>query len=112
MPGAAQSGRGSRGNRIPIAFIWTWQESQFDHGSASGDEKYAGWFEQMHERTFNHFPDPAHGGWYGYSQRDGSVSTPLKGGMWKGFFHTPPALWLCWKLLGEMLDSPGDHCRT
>ena len=71
----------------------------------SQDEKYARWFEQMHEWTFQHFPDPEYGGWYGYLHRDGSLSTPLKGGMWKGFFHTPRALWLCWKLLDEMLDS-------
>jgi len=69
----------------------------------SGDEKYAGWFERMHDWTFDHFPDPDLGGWYGYLHRDGSLSTPLKGGMWKGFFHTPRALWLCWKLLSDML---------
>ena len=70
----------------------------------SGDDKYARWFEQMHEWSFAHFPDPEYGGWYGYLRRDGSLSTPLKGGMWKGFFHTPRALWLCWKLLGKMLN--------
>lgn len=70
----------------------------------SADDKYAGWFERMHEYTFAHFPDPEFGDWYGYLHRDGGLSTPLKGGMWKGFFHTPRALWLCWKLLGEMLD--------
>ena len=69
----------------------------------SGDAKYAAWFERMHDWTFAHFPDPEYGGWYGYLRRDGSVSTRLKGGMWKGFFHTPRALWLCWRLLGEML---------
>ena len=69
----------------------------------SRDAKYARWFEEMHEYSFARFPDPEYGGWYGYLRRDGSVSTPLKGGMWKGFFHTPRALWLCWTLLGEML---------
>ena len=69
----------------------------------SRDQKYADWFERMQEWTFQHFPDPEYGGWYGYLRRDGSLSTPLKGGMWKGFFHTPRALWLCWKLLGDML---------
>ncbi len=69
----------------------------------SGDDGYARWFERLHEWTFAHFPDPEYGGWYGYLRRDGSLSTPLKGGMWKGFFHTPRALWLCWRLLGEML---------
>ena len=33
----------------------------------SGDEKYARWFEQMHEWTFAHFPDPEYGGWSGQS---------------------------------------------
>ncbi len=69
----------------------------------SGDESYAGWFERLHAWTFGHFPDAEYGGWFGYLHRDGGVSTPLKGGMWKGFFHTPRALWLCWRLLGEML---------
>ncbi|MCY3917223.1 MAG: AGE family epimerase/isomerase [Chloroflexi bacterium] len=69
----------------------------------SGDEKYARSFEQMHDWTFDHFPDREFGGWFGYLHRDGGLSTPLKGGMWKGFFHSPRALWLCWVLLGEML---------
>ena len=69
----------------------------------SGDETYAGFFERMHDWTFARFPDAEYGGWFGYLRRDGSLSTPLKGGMWKGFFHTPRALWLCWRLLGEML---------
>ena len=68
----------------------------------SRDAKYADWFTQMHDYTFAHFPDDEYGGWYGYLRRDGSLSTPLKGGMWKGFFHTPRALWLCWRLLGQM----------
>ncbi len=46
--------------------------------------------------------DEEYGGWQGYLHRDFSLSTPLKGGMWKGFFHTPRALWLCWRLLGDM----------
>ncbi|MCY3865903.1 MAG: AGE family epimerase/isomerase [Chloroflexi bacterium] len=70
----------------------------------SGDEKYARSFEQMHDWTFDHFPDREFGGWFGYLHRDGGLSTPLKGGMWKGFFHSPRALWLCWRLLGEMLS--------
>lgn len=69
----------------------------------SRDAQYSVWFEQMHQWSFAHFPDTEHGAWYGYLHRDGSVSTPLKGGMWKGFFHTPRALWLCWRLLSEMV---------
>ena len=69
---------------------------------SSGDAKYATWFEQMHDYTFARFPDADDGGWYGYLRRDGSLSTRLKGNLWKGFFHTPRSLWLCWRLLGEM----------
>lgn len=71
----------------------------------TSDVKYFNWFEQMHEWSFEHFSDSDFGGWYGYLHRDGTLSTPLKGGMWKGFFHTPRALWLCWTLLGKMLAS-------
>jgi N-acylglucosamine 2-epimerase len=68
----------------------------------SGDVKYASWYEQVHAWTFKHFPDPAHGEWFGYLHRDGSVSTRLKGNMWKGPFHIPRALLNCWKLLTAM----------
>ncbi len=50
------------------------------------------WYDRLHAWTFQHFPDPAHGEWYGYLRRDGSVLTPLKGSVWKGFFHLPRAL--------------------
>ncbi|MBN2446325.1 MAG: AGE family epimerase/isomerase [Phycisphaerae bacterium] len=68
-----------------------------------GDEKYARMYEQVHEYTFGHFPDPEHGEWFAYLRRDGSVLSPLKGGTWKGPFHVPRALLLCWKLLEEMI---------
>lgn len=62
---------------------------------ASPDARYTDWFERIHEWTFGHFPDPECGEWYGYLRRDGGVSTPLKGGIWKGFFHVPRCLLLC-----------------
>lgn len=68
----------------------------------TGEDRYADWHTRVHEWTFANFPDPEYGEWYGYLHRDGSISTPLKGGMWKGFFHLPRALWLCYTLLGEM----------
>ena len=68
----------------------------------TGDAKYAGMYEQVHEWTFAHFPDREFGEWFGYLHRDGTVSTPLKGGIWKGPFHIPRALLYCWKLLEEM----------
>jgi N-acylglucosamine 2-epimerase len=63
------------------------------------DERYARWHKQVHDWTFKHFPDPDFGEWFGYLHRDGRVSTRLKGNMWKGPFHIPRMLRVCWKLL-------------
>lgn len=35
------------------------------------------------------FPDPEFGESYRYLHRDGRVSTPIKGGCWKGALHVP-----------------------
>lgn len=69
----------------------------------TGVARFAEWFERLHAWTFAHFPDPEFGEWFGYLHRDGSVSTPLKGGIWKGPFHVPRAQLYCWKLLEERL---------
>ena len=65
----------------------------------TGDDTYARWHRQVHDWSFRHFPDPEHGEWYGYLHRDGRLSVPLKGNMWKGPFHLPRMLWYCWRLL-------------
>ncbi|MBN2447003.1 MAG: AGE family epimerase/isomerase [Phycisphaerae bacterium] len=70
-----------------------------------GDERYARMFEQVHEYAFAHFPDPRHGEWFGYLRRDGARSLNLKGNLWKGPFHVPRALMLCWKLLDAMAEG-------
>ena len=41
-------------------------------------------------------------GWEGAMHRDGSVSSTIKGNMWKGPFHLPRMELYCWKLLEEM----------
>jgi len=69
---------------------------------ATNDERYADWFMKMHQWTFDHFPDADHGEWFGYLHRDGSLSTPLKGATWKGPFHVPRCLLLCWKALEQI----------
>jgi N-acylglucosamine 2-epimerase len=74
-----------------IATLLAWE--------VSGDRKYAEWHRQVHDWSFRHFGDPEHGEWYGYLHRDGRVSVPLKGNMWKGPFHLPRMLWYCWRLL-------------
>ena len=55
--------------------------------------------------AFAHFPDPQHGEWYGYLDRRGEVTHRFKGGPYKGCFHVPRALWLCWRLLQKLEDS-------
>ncbi|MEM8669769.1 MAG: AGE family epimerase/isomerase [Planctomycetota bacterium] len=67
----------------------------------TGNAKYASWHEQIHDWTYTHFPDTDHGEWYGYLHRDGRISTPLKGNLWKGPFHLPRMQWTCWKILEE-----------
>ncbi len=68
----------------------------------TGEQRFADLFEKVHDYTFSHFPDREYGEWFGYLRRDGSPSTTLKGNLWKGPFHVPRALLLCWKLLDEM----------
>ncbi|MBI3004040.1 MAG: AGE family epimerase/isomerase [Ignavibacteriales bacterium] len=67
----------------------------------TGDEKYLGWHKDVHEWAYKHFPDPVHGEWFGYLHRDGSLSTRVKGTMWKGPFHLPRMQLYCWKMLEE-----------
>ncbi len=69
----------------------------------TGDQKYARWHKMAHDWSYAHFPDPVHGEWFGYLRRDGTVSTTLKGNMWKGFFHLPRMQWYCRQRLDEMI---------
>lgn len=71
----------------------------------TGDTRYARWHEAVHDWTYAHFPDPLHGDWFGYLHRDGSLSTRVKGNMWKGPFHIPRMQWYCWQLLEGTLGK-------
>jgi N-acylglucosamine 2-epimerase len=66
------------------------------------DPRYGKMHRMVHDWAYGHFPDSKYGEWYGYLHRDGSLSTPLKGNMWKGFFHLPRMQWYCWQRLEEM----------
>jgi N-acylglucosamine 2-epimerase len=68
----------------------------------SGREKYLRWHLQLKDWSFSHFADAEHGEWYGYLLRDGSISSTLKGSLWKSFFHHPRALWMCRNIAREM----------
>lgn len=69
----------------------------------TGDKKYADWHKQVHDWTFKHFPDSEHGEWYGYLHRDGTVSVPLKGNIWKGPFHIPRMYLKAWEICEDIL---------
>ncbi|MGK7938026.1 MAG: AGE family epimerase/isomerase [Xenococcaceae cyanobacterium] len=55
------------------------------------------WYQKVHDYTWQHFADPEYGEWFGYLDRHGEVLLNLKGGKWKGCFHVPRALYLCWQ---------------
>jgi N-acylglucosamine 2-epimerase len=76
-----------------IATLMAWQ--------MTGDPRHAARHQLVHEWSFRRFPDPVYGEWYGYLHRDGSVSQPAKGNLYKGPFHLPRMLWRCMRLLGE-----------
>lgn len=64
------------------------------HG-LTGEPRYAEWHERIADWAFSHFQDREHGEWYGYLNRDGSLSNTLKGSLWKSFFHHPRCLSAC-----------------
>ncbi len=72
----------------------------------SGNE--ADWeaFKTVDAYTFDHFPDSTHGEWYGYLNREGTVTHRFKGAPYKGCFHVPRTLLLCSKLLRSLDSEP------
>jgi N-acylglucosamine 2-epimerase len=71
----------------------------------TNDKKYLEMYERVHGWNRAHFPDPEFGEWYGYLHRDGRVSVPSKGSLWKGPFHLPRMLWYCESLLANRPES-------
>ena len=63
------------------------------------------WYGRVHAYTWERFPDPEHGEWFGYLNRRGEVLLPLKGGKWKGCFHVPRALYLCSQLFEDIAQT-------
>ena len=68
-------------NEMLIAFLMAYK--------LTGEEKYLEKYKLVHEYTFKHFKDEKYGEWYGYLRRDGSISTDLKGNIFRGPFHIP-----------------------
>ena len=65
----------------------------------TGDQKYADWHARVHDWSYQHFPDPEQGEWFGYLDRTGRVTSKLKGGLWKGPFHLPRMQLVCSQIL-------------
>jgi N-acylglucosamine 2-epimerase len=99
----------------PVAEYWHDMKFWWPHCEAiiatrlafllTGTGRYREWHELVHDWSFQHFPDPEHGEWYGYLHHDGTPSVRLKGNMWKGPFHLPRMLWLCSR--SSPLHTPG-----
>ena len=100
---------------LPVQEYWHDMKFWWPHNEAviatlmayllTGDRKYAAWHREVHEWSFKHFPDPEYGEWYGYLHRDGSISVPLKGNIWKGPFHVPRMYYMAWKLCENLLNK-------
>ena len=94
---------------LPVQEYWHDMKFWWPHNEAiiatllaytlTNNSLYANWHSLVHDWSFSHFPDPEYGEWFGYLHRDGRLSVPLKGNMWKGPFHLPRMLLYCWKLL-------------
>jgi len=67
--------------------------------SLSGEPRYQENFLKVHAYVHERFADDTYGEWYGYLHRDGSLSTPLKGNLYKGPFHIPRMYLVCMELL-------------
>jgi N-acylglucosamine 2-epimerase len=97
---------------LPVQEYWHDMKFWWPHNEAiiatllayrlSGHDQYAKWHQQVHDWSYEHFADRQYGEWFGYLRRDGSVSTTLKGNLWKGAFHLPRMQLTCWQILEEM----------
>lgn len=65
------------------------------------------WYCKVHDYAWTHFADPEYGEWFGYLNRRGEVLLNLKGGKWKGCFHVPRAMYLCWQQFAALDATAG-----
>ncbi|MEO6875831.1 MAG: AGE family epimerase/isomerase [Opitutaceae bacterium] len=101
---------------LPVQEYWAEMKFWWPHNEAeiatllafqlTRDPKYAAWHTLVHDWSHRVFADPVHGEWFGYAQRDGRISTRLKGNTWKGPFHLPRMQWYCGRLIDEMMTPP------
>jgi N-acylglucosamine 2-epimerase len=75
-----------------MKFWWPQNEAAIANWMAyrlTDDQKYLDRFAMVDTYIHSHFADDEYGEWYGYLHKDNSLSTPLKGNMFKGPFHVP-----------------------
>jgi N-acylglucosamine 2-epimerase len=87
-------------NEAIIATLLAWR--------LTGDSRYAGMHRDVHSWAHDHFADGECGEWFGYLHRDGSVSSRLKGNLWKSAFHLPRMQWYCWRLLADASEHDSE----
>ena len=94
---------------LPSAEYWHDMKFWWPHNEAvlanllaflvTSDEVHRERYELVHRWAYEHFPDSEHGEWFGYLHRDGTLSTRLKGNLWKGPFHLPRMQLYAWQWL-------------
>jgi N-acylglucosamine 2-epimerase len=67
------------------------------------------WYMRLHEYSWPRFSDPEFGEWFGYLNLRGEVLLNAKGGKWKGCFHVPRAMLLCWQQFELMQQFEADR---
>jgi N-acylglucosamine 2-epimerase len=70
--------------------------------SMTGRSDCREWYRKVHEWTWSRYPDPEHGEWFAYLNRQGERLFDLKGGKWKCCYHVPRALYLCAREFEQM----------
>ena len=70
----------------------------------TGDNRYLEKHRMIHAYTYEKFPDPEFGEWYGYLHRDGRVAIPAKGTLFKGPFHIPRMMIYAAQLCEQILE--------
>jgi N-acylglucosamine 2-epimerase len=71
----------------------------------TGNEKYAVRHKLVHDYSYAHFHDMKKGEWFGYLNRDGTVTQRAKGNLFKGPFHLPRQEWFCMQILKDHLEQ-------
>ena len=68
----------------------------------TGEKALADWFRRIHDYAWQRYPDPEHGEWFGYLNRQGEVNNRCKANRWKCCFHLPRTLFEISTMLAEM----------